>query len=294
MNTSYKNLRQNGFPERGRGGGFTLIELLVVIAIIAVLAALLLPALSKARETAHGIACMNNTRQLGGAWTLYADDHDGRLAYNLGMSASGMGIGTVGAASPKTNSNWANNILDWTTSNTDNTNTATLTEASLGQYVSWSVKVYRCPSDRVLDGPQKQAGWSARVRSYSMNAMVGDAGPMSRSGYNNSNPSHVQLFKLSAILKPAEVFVFLDEHPDSIDDGYFLNRASYARWYDLPASYHNGAAAFAFADGRSTIHRWLDETTKPPSKPYATSLPMNVPSNQRTDLNWVLEHMGLD
>ncbi|MEK7707204.1 MAG: prepilin-type N-terminal cleavage/methylation domain-containing protein, partial [Verrucomicrobiota bacterium] len=233
-------------PENGRQDGFTLIELLVVIAVIAILAALLLPALSRARDLAYGIACLNNTRQLGVAWHLYADDHEGRLAYNLGMG----GNVVRGGGSQKTNLNWVNSVLTWDL-DSDNTNTATLTEASLGEYTSRSVNIYRCPSDHVLSARQRNAGWSGRVRSYSMNAMAGDAGEFSEGGYNQNNPDYVQFFKLSNIPQPSQIFVFLDEHPDSINDGYFLNKAYYREWIDLPPSYHKGGPAFPYADGHS-------------------------------------------
>ena len=276
-------------PENGRRGGFTLIELLVVIAIIAILASLLLPALTKARERAYGIACLNNTRQLATAWVLYADDHEGRLAYNLGMGANP----ARGAISPKTNLNWANSVLTWDL-DSDNTNTATLTEASLGEYTSRSVNIYRCPSDHVLSVRQRNAGWSGRVRSYSMNAMIGDAGEFSKGGYNQNNPDYLQFFKLSNIPQPSQIFVFLDEHPDSINDGYFLNKAYYREWIDLPASYHNGGAAFSFADGHSESRRWVNEITKRPARPDAAGLPFYVPLDQIADFKWVVDHMSVD
>src|SRR6185436_1549650 len=122
---------------------FTLLELLVVVAVIAIIAALLLPAMAKAKGRALAISCLSNTRQLVVAWTLYADDHENRLPYNLG------GTGVRRIASLRTNLNWVNNVLDWST-NADNFNPATLTEASLGAYVSRNVAVYRCPSDHVL------------------------------------------------------------------------------------------------------------------------------------------------
>ncbi len=75
-----------------------------------------------------------------------------------------------------------------------------------------------------------------------MNAMIGDAGDLSVTGYNRNNPDYVQFFNMSSIPEPAKIFVFLDEHPDSINDGYFINKADYWEWIDLPASYHNGAA----------------------------------------------------
>jgi prepilin-type processing-associated H-X9-DG protein len=265
---------------------FTVLELLVVVAVIAILAALLLPALSKAKGRALAMSCLNNTRQLAVAWTLYADDHESRLPYNLG------GAGVRRIATVRTNLNWVNNVLTWGLES-DNTNLATLTEASLGAYVSRSPSVYRCPSDHVLSEIQRAAGWSGRLRSYSMNAMVGDAGELSQDGYNVNNPGYVQFFKLTTIPHPSQVFVFLDEHPDSINDGYFLNRDYYDQWIDLPASYHNGAAAFSFADGHSELHRWQIKSTKVPALAFATMLPAAISLNEGTDFHWLLDHMSV-
>ena len=145
--------------------GFTLIELLVVIAMIAILAALLLPALGKARERTRGIQCLNNTRQLVMAWQLYADDHAGRLAYNLGQ------VSTATAAAQRTNANWVNNVLTWNLES-DNTNALTVTDASLGTYVSSSRQTFRCPSDRYLSSIQRSAVLYERVRNSCTNTMV--------------------------------------------------------------------------------------------------------------------------
>jgi prepilin-type N-terminal cleavage/methylation domain-containing protein/prepilin-type processing-associated H-X9-DG protein len=263
-------------------GGFTLLELLVVIAIIAVLAAILLPALSRGRMQAQGIQCLGNTRQLLLAWLLYAHEQDDRLPYNLGMTEGG----------PRTPLNWVNNVMTWDLS-PDNTNLATITGASLGLY-SGSASIYRCPADDVLSAAQRAAGWDARIRSYSMNAMVGNAGDFSTNGFNVNNPGYVQFFKITQIPQPAEIFVFLDEHPDSINDGYFLERDYYPEWHDLPASYHNGAAAFSFADGHSALHRWMLSQTCPPPQPDVANLPIAVPASQEQDLNWVVDHMSVD
>ena len=279
--------------------GFTLIELLTVIAIVAVLTALVLPALSRAKERARAIICLNNTRQLLLAWQVYAGDNDERLPYNLGMAGSSF----------RTDLNWVNNVMTWDLSS-DNTNLATLTGASLGSFVSGNTSVYRCPSDEALSSVQRAAGWTARIRSYSMNAMVGDAGNFTAKGFNINNPDYTQFFMTTQIPQPSEIFVFLDEHPDSIDDGYFLNKspddnyaaaygsaAGSAQWTDLPASYHNGTTAFSYADGHSSLHRWLQPDTIRPPLPNVANLPIPIPSSPAaaiSDFNWVLDHMSVD
>jgi len=263
--------------------GFTLIELLVVIAVIAILAAILLPTLSAARERARGLICLNNTRQLEFGWELYADDHNGQLPDNLVMTEFG----------PRTNINWVNNVMTWDT-NPDNTNQATITQASLGPYAEGQTGIYRCPSDHALSSLQRAAGWTARIRSYSMNAMLGDVGQFTASGTNVNNPDYVQFFKITQIPHPSGIFVFLDEHPDSIDDGYFIDRAYSWQWRDLPASYHNGATAFSFADGHSTLHRWQQPSTIRPPFPDVANLPISLPSGDWGDFQWVISHMSVE
>ena len=289
--------------------GFTLIELLVVIAIIAILAAMLLPALSKARGRAEGISCLNNTRQLALAWLLYADDHESFLPYNLGMSGSSF----------RTNINWVNNVMTWNVNSqpldSDNTNLATITGASLGSY-SGNTGIYHCPSDRALSAIQRAAGWDRRIRSYSMNAMVGNVGNFMANGVNINNPNFTQFLKMTQITQPSEIFVFLDEHPDSINDGYFLNKEATAasgsgngygngygnygtseEWIHLPASYHNNAATFSFADGHAASHRWSKSNTIRPPAPNTANLPIAIPASpadEGTDFDWVLQHMSIE
>ena len=279
----------------GRGHGFTLLELLVVIAIVSILASILLPALARAKTRAQGTFCLNNTRQLLLAWTMYGDEHNGRLAYNLGSgNASAVDAGTPNNTGLDMSLNWVNNVLDWDLSS-DNTNTATLTAVGLGPYLNKAAPVYRCPSDHVLSSIQSQAGWTGRVRSYSMNAMVGDAGSFSQSGNNVNNPDYVQFFKFSSIPRAPKIFVFLDEHPDTISDGYFLNKAYYTEWQRLPASYHDGAASFAFADGHSEPHRWRNTLTKPPARPGAAHpLPIEIPAGEMGDYYWLIARMSIE
>jgi len=270
------------------------MELLVVIAIIAIIASLILPAMQRAKARAQGSFCLNNTQQLSVAWMVYADDHNGQLAYNLGQSArSPVVLPATGGAGM--GDNWVNNVENWEL-NPDNTNAAAVVATGIGPYTSKAYALYHCPSDNVLSDLQRQNGWAGRVRSYSMNAMVGDAGGFSQTGTNVNNPSYVQFFKTTSIPRPSDIFVFLDEHPDSIDDGYFLNReTSPAAWNDLPASYHDHGASFSFADGHSEHHRWVNGSTKQPARAYGInpSLPMVITDGFQ-DYSWVLLHMSVE
>jgi prepilin-type processing-associated H-X9-DG protein len=258
--------------------------LLVVIAIIAVLSGILLPALARSKAKAQGVFCLNNTRQLSTACMMYTDDHNGHLPYNLGAGVSN--------AAPM-NANWADNVLTWDL-DADNTNWVKLVSSGLGPYANKSAGVFRCPTDYVLDQPQKDAGWKARVRSYSMNAMIGDAGSFSEAGFNLNNRDYVQFFKYASIPRPSEIFVFIDEHPDSIDDGYFLNKAQTGWWHDLPASYHDGAASLSFADGHSEMHPWKGANTKPKAAPDSISRPLVPKGDGRKDFVWILSVMSVE
>ena len=253
-----------------------MIELLVVIAIIAILAALLLPALSKAKQKAQGVNCMSNTKQLILAWILYAGDNQDKLVYNL----PGSGI-----------DGWVAGQMSWAAI-PDNTNKTYLTQGKLGPYTARNTGIYHCPADVSKGVGQAQL----RVRSVSMNAFVGDPGPLRPPpNYLFSDQGWQQYIKVANFRQPSSIFVFLDEHPDSINDGWYVfctgsGPATLTAWSDLPASYHNGAAGFAFADGHSEIHKWINKnnTVKPNVMNGIGGLPLSVVGSTN-DIAWVAQ-----
>jgi len=261
---------------RGPGGlrqtlAFTLIELLVVIAVLGILAAILLPALSRAKAKANGITCLNHTRQLTLAWRLYADANEDRCVNNHGADQT-----------RKERNTWANQNLSWG-ADPDNTNAVLLTQALLGEYAGKSVKAFKCPADRALadNGP--------RLRSYSLNLMVGDPGAL----LDEFNRDFRQFFKTADIRNPASTFLFLDEHPDTLNDGFFMLRLGRYEWANLPASFHNGGANFSFADGHTELHRWSvtgpNGTVRPGVRGAVAG---DFPAEPRTDYLWVMERMS--
>jgi prepilin-type N-terminal cleavage/methylation domain-containing protein len=265
--------------------GFTLIELLVVIAIIAILAAMLLPALARAKQKAQGVYCMNNHRQLAKAWHMYADDSNDVLVY----ASTSVGTGPPGTSPNQPDDYaWSAAHMDADPANRFNWDPSyDMMQRPLWPY-NKTVGIYKCPSDRStiqVNGVQKE-----RILTMSMNTYMGGFAPVPTMGdpVPDGTDGHwafaagYKIYtKLSKIDVPAGLFVFLDMREDRINWsnfmtmplGYVPSDPSLYQLGDLPGFYHGRACGFSFADGHSSMHKWLDDRTVPPMGPINPTAP---------------------
>jgi prepilin-type N-terminal cleavage/methylation domain-containing protein len=253
--------------QRAGGSAFTLIELLVVIAIIAILAALLLPALARARGKALSIKCISNLKQLQLGWALYGNDYGEIMLPNAPLSSV-----------PE--QSWCYSAYqDWYNADA-NTNVLIYRKALLAPFLSGQLGVYKCPADTVAS----QNG--QRLRSYSMQSAMGNAYSFAISrAYNSGYKAFIKTTELTK-LQPVDAIVFSEENMCSMNDGYLQVKNGSPSWPDVPGSYHVWNCGMSYADGHAALRKWLTSVLKIPVSFGYTADSITTGVNNKDYLWW--------
>lgn len=289
--------RELSAGEAERRAGFTLLELVVVLVVLSMLVATLVPTLAGSRIGSQAFSCLNNNRQLCSAWRMYADDNQDTLVYASDDGTRQANFNNQYA--------WTWTHMDYSPSSYNWDPSVDISQRPLWPYTPRDFSIYKCPSDQ-SQVQLSNGTWKSRVRSFSMNLMIGGFAPLRSaapgSPGSNGNFPFLQPYRVFSkitdftVLPPEKAFVFLDERPDVINWGNFLtdmsgysnNAAKYEFNGDFPGIFHNFGSSFSFADGRAEIHRWTDPRTAPPLTTVGNASVRPVP--QDPDIAWLQDH----
>jgi len=284
--------------QRSDRAGFTLIDLMVILIVMALLLVVCIPAFARAGMNSKGLRCFYNVRQLATAWRMYADDNRDRMVY--ASTEGGVSAQVNGDPYDPNNYAWSGTYMDYTPGNGNQANwdvNYDIKKRPLWPYVGRDASVYKCPEDQ--SAVQNASGTMVpRVQSMAVNLYLGGfAG--TGGGWDSSAPYPRFFFKTTELtaITPAKAFVFADQRPDHIIwsnfmvdmRGFFPPNPSQHRFRDLPGFFHDGGAAFSFADGHGELHRWQDMRTVPPFSPGAL-IPNIIASPNNPDVDWLQDH----